>query len=65
MKSFLRRLILADVEQSADEKRASAVIDRELDQERGDYRQAITRVEVGTRLMLAWENANKMVRGQE
>lgn len=61
---FLRRLITADAHLTKAERADIVETERELNQTRGEYRQAISRVEVGTRLM-QWENANRMVRGSE
>lgn len=64
MMSFLRRLITADAHPTRGEREDVAATERELSQTRGEYRQAVSRVEVGTRLMM-WEQANKMVSGRE
>jgi len=64
MMRFLRSLITADAHPTKSERADVAETERELNQTRGEYRQAIARVEVGTRLM-QWEHANRMVRGQE
>lgn len=62
--SFLRSLITADAHPTAGEREHIAETERELNQTRGEYRQAISRVEIGTRLMM-WEQANRMVSGRE
>jgi hypothetical protein len=62
MMSFLRSLFTADAHPTKRERDDIAEKEHELNETRGEYRQAISRVEVGTRLMM-WENANKMVAG--
>lgn len=57
---FLRSLITADAHPTKDERDLVADTVRELNETRGQYRQAVTRVSVGTRMM-QWEQANKMV----
>lgn len=64
MMSFLRSLFTADAHPTLRERENIAETERELNETRGAYRQAISRVEVGTRLMM-WEQANKMVVGRE
>lgn len=62
MMSYLRRLLLSDIEPTLSEQARATESERRLDAERGEYRQAVSRVEVGTRVMRAWENANRMVK---
>lgn len=62
--SFLRSLITADAHPTKGEREDIAKTESELNATRGEYRQAISRIEVGTRLMM-WENANRMVSGRE
>lgn len=59
---FLRRMIMADAEPTANDRARIAAVKNELDQTRGEYRQKVQRVETNVRLMKAWENANRMVR---
>ena len=61
MMGFLRRLITADALPTPEDARRVVESERALLNERGDYRNAIQRVQSGTNIMLAWENANKMV----
>lgn len=63
MMSFLRSLITADARPTKNERDHIAETVAELDQTRGEYRQAITRVEVATRMM-QWEQANRMASGR-
>lgn len=60
MMRFLRSLITADAIPTKREREHVAETERELNQTRGEYRQAISRVEVGTRLMM-WQEANRRV----
>lgn len=62
--SFLRSLITADAHPTKGEREDIAKTESELNATRGEYRQAVSRVQVGTRLMM-WEQANRMVSGQE
>lgn len=64
MMAFLRSLITASAHPTKREREDVADTERELRQTRGEYRQAVSRVEVGTRIMM-WENANRMVSGKE
>lgn len=63
MMAFLRRWM--GIDESVDEYKAKldlAAAKNVLDQERGEYRQAITRVDAGARdLMRTWGNANNML----
>ena len=61
--SFLRSLITADARPTKGEREHIAETVSELEQKRGEYRQAISRVEVATRMM-QWEQANRMVSGR-
>jgi hypothetical protein len=60
MMAFLRSLITASAHPTKREREDVAETERELNETRGEYRQALSRVEVGTRLM-QWEQANRMV----
>lgn len=62
MLGFLRRMIMADVKPTTAEQENIDASKRELDQTRGEYRQAVQRVETNMRLLRTWENANRMVR---
>lgn len=63
MLNFLRRLIVSDIEPSPVEREEDAILERDLNQARGEYRQAVLRVQVGTKnVMRTWENANQMLR---
>ncbi len=63
MLNFLRRLIVSDIEPSPAEAEEAVALDRDLDQARGEYRQAVLRVQAGTRsVMRTWESANQMLR---
>jgi len=62
MMGFLKRMIMADSKPTVAEQESVAASKRELDQTRGDYRQAVQRVESNMRVMKTWENANRMVR---
>jgi hypothetical protein len=64
MMAFLRSLITASAHPTKREREDVAETERELNQTRGEYRQAISRVEVGTRVM-QWEQANRMVSGRQ
>lgn len=62
--SFLRSLITADAHPTKVERDNIADTERELNETRGEYRQAVSRVSAGTRLMM-WEQANRMASGRE
>lgn len=58
----LRRMLTAGAEATPAEKAKIAASKQELDQTRGEYRQAVQRIETNMRLLKTWENANRMVR---
>lgn len=62
MMAFLKRILIAGAEATPAEKDRIAASKKELDQTRGEYRQAVQRVETNIRLLKTWENANRMVR---
>lgn len=62
MLGFLRRMLTADAEPTPAEQDKIEASKRELDQTRGEYRQAVLRIEANVRLLRQWENANRMVR---
>lgn len=63
MLNFLRRFIVSDIEPSPVEREEAAILQRDLNQARGEYRQAVLRMQVGTKnVMRTWENANQMLR---
>lgn len=59
---LLRRWLISDAIPTADEQAAVEESERELAQTRGEYRQAVLRVEANVRVIRSWENANKWVR---
>ena len=59
--NFFKKWFMSDVEPTQDERDHVDETKRELDQTRGEYRQAVLRVEAATRVMKTWENANRMI----
>lgn len=62
MLRFVKRMLMADAEPTPAEQDRIDASKRELDQTRGEYRQAVQRIEANVRLLRQWENANRMVR---
>lgn len=62
MMGFIKRMLVSDITPTPDERNQVEESQRELEQKRGEYRQAVLRVEANMRVMKAWENANRMVR---
>ena len=62
MMGFLKRMLISDAQPTPDESVQVEETKRELDQTRGEYRQAVLRVAANMRVMRTWENANRMVR---
>ena len=59
---FLRRMLVSDIEPTAAERHRVEETKDRLNQTRGEYRQAVQRVEANVRVMKTWENANRMVK---
>lgn len=59
---FLKRMLVSDIEPTTAELNRVAETKSELDQTRGEYRQAVQRIESNMRVMKAWEAANRMTR---
>jgi hypothetical protein len=62
MMGFIKRMLVSDIAPTPDEQSQVEESQRELEQKRGEFRQAVLRVEANMRVMKAWENANRMVR---
>lgn len=62
MMGFIKRMLVSDIAPTPDERNQVEESQRELEQKRGEFRQAVLRVEANMRVMKAWENANRMVR---
>lgn len=60
--SFLKRMLISDIQPTAAERDIVDASKHELNEARGEYRQAVQRLESNARVMSAWENANRMVR---
>jgi hypothetical protein len=59
---FLKRMLLSDIEPTPAELDRVEETKTELDLTRGEYRQAVQRIESKMRVMTAWESANRMAR---
>lgn len=63
MMGFLRRFLNSDVKVSPEMRRRAEASKRDIDRERGSFRQVVQNINAGERLMLTWADANRMVQG--
>lgn len=64
MMRLLRKWLVGDIKPTPEMIAEQEASRRLLQQERGEFLQSVQRLSAGDRVMLTWENANRMIQGR-